>query len=194
MSKKPNKCPGCGLVNFREAAECQWCALALGGRARTELIDDAPAARKPWGLIAFALAAALLCGGFALQAVRKAAARAEQAAAEGAESPDAAKPGRRGESPSLDPLLNDNETSRMLENHNEMTRRAAERNREFRRAIEEHERAVYGAERDPLRAREAERLSTLPPVPPRMVATPPPPRDAPAPDPSDDAPEPPDDW
>lgn len=43
MRNRHDKCPGCGLANFRDAAECRWCALALSGRAWTGYVDDAPA-------------------------------------------------------------------------------------------------------------------------------------------------------
>jgi hypothetical protein len=100
MNDRQKKCPGCGLVSFRDAAECQWCALALSGRARTELIDDAPAAGKPWGLLLIAFALAIICGGIVWHVARKATTRAEESAAEQADAP-AKKQARRAGPPSL---------------------------------------------------------------------------------------------
>jgi hypothetical protein len=98
MNNRKGKCPGCGLVNFRDAAECQWCALALSGRTRNELVDDMPAAPdKPWGLLLMLFALVIMGGGVLWHVSQKIAARAELVtkAAEAADD-DAKLPKRKG--------------------------------------------------------------------------------------------------
>ena len=168
MSNRQKKCPGCGLANFRDAAECQWCALALSGRARTELIDDAPAASNPWGAVLIMFAVAILCGGIVWHLTRKAVMRAEQLATETAEAAAPAKPARRAGPPSLsgrspsDPTRREFDESlwelrRDVGSNAEANRRLSEDVRlgpeEVRRAMEAHRARQREIEE---RAREAE--------------------------------------
>lgn len=104
MNDRQKKCPGCGLTNFRDAVDCQWCALALRGRARNELVDDAPPpAGKPWGLVLMFFALLLVGGGILWHVSRKAAEREALAAetAEAAEAEESAKARKRTGPPSL---------------------------------------------------------------------------------------------
>lgn len=103
MSKKKKKCPSCGLANFREAAQCQWCALVLRGRARNELVDDLPRpGGVPWGplLLVFAL---LVVGGGVIRHLKLKADERAALAAETAETdePAAATAAKRTGLPKL---------------------------------------------------------------------------------------------
>lgn len=133
MFKRQKKCPSCGLVNFRDAAQCQWCALALRDRVQTGLIDDAPrASRGPWGVMLIMLAVASLCGGIVWHVTRKAVVRAEQLANEKLE-PSPAQQAKRTGPPSLSGRSPSDPVSRQTEDVNERFRRVMEQHAEIDR-------------------------------------------------------------
>lgn len=98
MSKK-KKCPSCGLVNFHDAAQCQWCALVLRGRARNEMVDDLPrSGGVPWGVLLLLFALLVMGGGVFRHFKQKLDERAELAAEK---TEAAAKSAKRGGPPKL---------------------------------------------------------------------------------------------
>lgn len=125
MSNRQGKCPGCGLTNFRHAAECQWCSLALRDRARNEYIDDAPAGPgRPWGLLLMLFAILVGGGGLVWHVQQKAAERADLAAEQAEAADDSAElpertgpPALSGRSPS-DPPREGDVISQWIEKNN----------------------------------------------------------------------------
>jgi hypothetical protein len=153
MSKKKEKCPSCGLVNFRDAARCQWCALALRGRVQTELIDDLPRSGKPWGVLLLLFALLVVCGGVARHLKQKSDERAEMAAevTEAADGP--AKPARRTGPPRLSrrspsdprPPQEIDLVQKSIEMNRENAGRSADLHREMRETLERMEpRDIFG--------------------------------------------------
>lgn len=102
MRNRQEKCPVCGLANFRDEAECQWCALALSDRARNDYVDDAPPdPGRPWGLLLMLFAVLAVGVSLAWHVQRKAAERAESAAEQAEAADDSAELPERAGPPSL---------------------------------------------------------------------------------------------
>lgn len=171
MSNRQGKCPGCGLVNPPDAAECRWCAFVLRAGARARPSSNAYAkpssteqSRRglPFGWL---IASVLLVMGLAgtWHSVRVNAEREARLAEATEKAGDDERPGKKSGPPTLSERrrrTGDGSDVRGL-TAADMIRMGAERKEEFNRVIQDHERGVYG-DKEARRAGEARRALSGP--------------------------------
>lgn len=169
MSNRQGKCPGCGLVNPPDAAECRCCGFVLRAGAQARPSSNAYAKPShteqsrgglPFGWL---IVSVLLVMGLAgtWHNVRENAEREARLAGAAEKAGGGEKPGKKSGPPSLsgrpggDAGRGRPESSGGM-SAGELMRRGAERKEEFNRVIEDHERGVYG-DKDSLRSRDSGR-------------------------------------